>query len=599
MKKGFTLIELLAVIVILAIIAVIAVPIVIDIIEDTKINSVKTSASMYLKSAELYISNAELNKVKINPGTYSITKDGNICIGSIEENKCNGEEIKIDVKGRKPSSGQIIIGDNTKIRIADALVDGYACSSKKNDFICLKDTKEKVSSENGWLTIEIEKDTALSNYRVYGNTIQNEEIVDIDLPEAYQLVEYIESTGAQYLVIDYIASGITSVKGKYQITDTSKATFLFGSRTSGGTSFYGLNWGGGVPYKYYNSYLNGKLTNVEIDDQIHTFYKDKGKLYIDSTEISSIDQLNFTTPSNMNVFGCASGDQLGYLSPYAKIFELKFYDNDILMVDLIPCYRKSDGLIGMYDVVNSKFYTNQGTGEFLKGNDLAATQTTSLGDWDSLKNKYKMQIKTTGKNLFDINKIKKTSYLANNNGILTISRYGSTTKETLKDLCPDIKVGDTITFKMKTTGHNLIYLGKWGSNWIIGKKYTITQAMLDSTVTFYTNVNNKTEEAFASNIQFEKGEKATEYEPYISSKKYDIYIDEPLRCIEEVCDYIDFLDGQVVRKVGIESDGTLKLLDRDIVEKVDLPNIELKKGTNNIYIDSNILPTKLDVEYYK
>ena len=43
MKKGFTLIELLAVIVILAIIALIATPIVIDIINDTKLGSVKPS----------------------------------------------------------------------------------------------------------------------------------------------------------------------------------------------------------------------------------------------------------------------------------------------------------------------------------------------------------------------------------------------------------------------------------------------------------------------------------------------------------------------------------------------------------------------------
>ena len=84
MKKGFTLIELLGVIVILAIIALIASPIVLNIINDSKINSVKSSASMYLKAAELYIANAQLNKEKINTRTYSITEDGDICIGIIE-----------------------------------------------------------------------------------------------------------------------------------------------------------------------------------------------------------------------------------------------------------------------------------------------------------------------------------------------------------------------------------------------------------------------------------------------------------------------------------------------------------------------------------
>lgn len=36
---------------------------------------------------------------------------------------------------------------------------------------------------------------------------------------------------------------------------------------------------------------------------------------------------------------------------------------------MIPCYRKSDGVIGMYDLVFGVFYQNSGTGEFLKGAD--------------------------------------------------------------------------------------------------------------------------------------------------------------------------------------------------------------------------------------
>ena len=37
--------------------------------------------------------------------------------------------------------------------------------------------------------------------------------------------------------------------------------------------------------------------------------------------------------------------------------------NGTLVRDLVPCYRKSDGVVGMYDIVNKKFYTNsfQGT----------------------------------------------------------------------------------------------------------------------------------------------------------------------------------------------------------------------------------------------
>ena len=36
----------------------------------------------------------------------------------------------------------------------------------------------------------------------------------------------------------------------------------------------------------------------------------------------------------------------------------------------IPCYRKSDNVIGLYDLVEGTFYTNSGTGTFTKGSDV-------------------------------------------------------------------------------------------------------------------------------------------------------------------------------------------------------------------------------------
>ena len=35
--------------------------------------------------------------------------------------------------------------------------------------------------------------------------------------------------------------------------------------------------------------------------------------------------------------------------------------------DFIPVVRKLDGKAGLYDIKNNKFYLNNGTGEFIKG----------------------------------------------------------------------------------------------------------------------------------------------------------------------------------------------------------------------------------------
>ena len=53
-----------------------------------------------------------------------------------------------------------------------------------------------------------------------------------------------------------------------------------------------------------------------------------------------------------------------------RLYYVKIWDNDTLVRDFIPSYRVSDGEIGLYDLVNDEFYSNKGTGTFIKGNDI-------------------------------------------------------------------------------------------------------------------------------------------------------------------------------------------------------------------------------------
>ena len=114
MKKGFTLIELLAVIVILAIIALIAVPIVINIINDSKKESLQRSIDLYMDHAQKRITQENM-KVKYDPDRCDILENGNIkCYVGEEVIKTSTgeEELKIEMKGQTPESGTITIVDN-------------------------------------------------------------------------------------------------------------------------------------------------------------------------------------------------------------------------------------------------------------------------------------------------------------------------------------------------------------------------------------------------------------------------------------------------------------------------------------------------------
>jgi prepilin-type N-terminal cleavage/methylation domain-containing protein len=118
MKKGFTLIELLAVIVILAIVALIATPLILNVIDEAKKGSFKSTAYGIIKAAELRYAQDMLDGTN---GELAFTYSN-----GVEESNPSGKQL--DYKGTKPKTGTIIINNNGKIKFA--IHDGKYCAEK-------------------------------------------------------------------------------------------------------------------------------------------------------------------------------------------------------------------------------------------------------------------------------------------------------------------------------------------------------------------------------------------------------------------------------------------------------------------------------------
>lgn len=64
-----------------------------------------------------------------------------------------------------------------------------------------------------------------------------------------------------------------------------------------------------------------------------------------------------------------------------KFYHLRYREDDVEKLDLIPCYRKSDSKPGMYDLVTKQFFTNAGTGEFTVGPDVIDSISPLMVAW--------------------------------------------------------------------------------------------------------------------------------------------------------------------------------------------------------------------------
>lgn len=131
--------------------------------------------------------------------------------------------------------------------------------------------------------------------------------------------------------------------------------------------------------------------------------------------------------------------------------------------------------------------------------------------------------------------------------------------------------------------------------------------------------NNKIGDYYEINnikIQLQEGNTLSDWEPYgykipitvsngNESKTTNIYLDEPLRKVGDVVDYIDLKNKQVVRNVKVNDTTGTKSINESYSkqdstkEDISLPDINLFEGYNKISIDTKTSPSKFDISYKK
>lgn len=199
------------------------------------------------------------------------------------------------------------------------------------------------------------------------------------IPRQYQEVEFLQSSGAQGFDTGLKFTPNTTIEIEFEWTACSPTSGSAGYDTDiigveGGTNGFAI---------LLNAFQgpNRLIVRIESSNSSSTSYTANTRylarvaqaasgtvVYINNHEWNYVAQKT-TTVYNLAMFCRNKSGTFGAFA-YAKIYSCKIWDETTLVRDFVPCYRKSDSVAGMYDVVNDIFYPNQGSGSFIVGGDV-------------------------------------------------------------------------------------------------------------------------------------------------------------------------------------------------------------------------------------
>lgn len=194
------------------------------------------------------------------------------------------------------------------------------------------------------------------------------------LPSGYTKLDYIESSGTQYINTGFIPNGNSHIVMDCEPTSVDNTFGFFCARTATSATDTTANVLFYVDGKYRRDFYGTSKTTSGA-------YGAGKRITIDSNKnnvsIGTDYSLTFTASTNASPMAlllmatAVPGSTAGTFKNIAnfakmKLYSAKIYDNGTLVRDFIPC-KNASGTIGLWDNVNSVFYANAGTGTFSTG----------------------------------------------------------------------------------------------------------------------------------------------------------------------------------------------------------------------------------------
>ena len=215
-------------------------------------------------------------------------------------------------------------------------------------------------------------------FKGWSNTINS------NLPSNYKKLDYIESTGTQYIDTGYIPKTTTKLELDLSFNGDFKDTSTYGGRAAflgvydSSSQVYAINFGASdsqfrqlfpwvnKQYQYDGQQAEPFMITNSIKTNRNTLTIENGEI-IYGTISRTISNKETNQDSSMYLFGLSnniSSNKGPFTSYNMRVYDMKVYENNVLIRHYIPVLNTTNHKLGLYETENNVFYSNIGTGEF-------------------------------------------------------------------------------------------------------------------------------------------------------------------------------------------------------------------------------------------
>ena len=500
--KGFTLVELLAIIVILTIIALITTPVILNVIEKSRLNAAKDKAWGTIDAVRIAYATAQTSEQEVGlPYTIKYPKTSasdsstdSSTGGGTGNGYINNAEVK--ASGENPTEGTVTISNNGTITASSLKFDNYYCSTingkngklNPNKIYCSRMSDDVVSEK----AVMMAKNPSKAFWHpVYSSKISTVDILtNKDVPnnavESWDVSEEQNGTVMAWIIDDSENSGMYKLYiggdgGVYAPSDSSYLFMSFNNAismnlsnldTSKVTSMTQMflnctnlteinvsGWDVSNVTSSFRSFFStlSKLTTLNVSNWNMGDVTDMSLMFSSLTNLKTINMKNFKTPNITDMSylfsGCKSLETIDLSSfDTSKVTDMNnmFYNVPIVTLNLS---NWSNGKI----TDMSTMFAGKTTLKTLKLNNFKTTNVTNM---------YAMFAGCTNLTSLDLYSFD-TSKVTN-----MLTMFSGCTNLTSLDLCSFDTSKVTNMYAMFASTTNLKYVN-------VGKKWTTASATTD------------------------------------------------------------------------------------------------------------------------